>query len=51
MVMGYYFIAKYVIVRRTYFIGNNLMETMSLVLPFEWSQQTLTFQVCSFSQI
>ena len=41
-VMEFYFIANYFIFCRTYFISNHLIETMSLVLPFEWLQQTLT---------
>ena len=50
-IMELYFIANYFIFCRTYFIGNNLITTVSLVLPPEWLQQTLTLQACFFFQI
>ena len=50
-IMEFYFIGNYFIFCRTYFIGNNLIENMPFVLPFEWLQQTLTLQLCSFFQI
>ena len=49
--MEFYVTANYFIFWGTYFTGNKLIQTMWLVLLFEWLQQALTLQVFLFSNV